>query len=165
MSEVKEVELSETVKSMDEFIKDFESVDYGVFLKEGEVDSRIQELQDLKDFRAALFASENYVKSLIKSSKESIIELNEKVDRIIKLKEVAGELQEVNKQMYVQLQRVGGIFNQFHDDMSAAAKDTDFVDAGSVAKILNNYVRFQVDEDVFAEDEIIKVDTDTSYEG
>jgi len=152
----KEVEPSELVKSMDSFIKLYEDI---------EVETPKIDLDEVIAFRNGLFAAENAVTSYKKEIGSLIGEMNGKTERIIKFTEVIQEGQAANQEMFVTLQHVGAIFNRMFDDISEAAKDTDFVDAGAITKILNNNKKFEIDESVFEEEVDVRHSVDTSYEG
>ena len=122
-------------------------------------------IADLKEVRADLFAKTNYIKALQAENKQNIEDLNVKVERIIKLNEVLAGGEAANREMFITLQHIGGIFNKMFDDISEAAKDTDFVDAGAITKILNNNKKFEIDESVFEEEVNIVPKIDTSFEG
>lgn len=152
----KEVEPSELVKSMDAFIKLYEDI---------EVETPKIDLEEFKTFRAGLFQAENARAAYEKEVKAQIVIMNEKTDRIIKFNEVIGAGQAANKEMFVTLQHVGAIFNKMFDKISEAAKGTDFVDAGTIAKILNENKKFEIDESVFEEEVNVIHTTETSFEG
>lgn len=119
----------------------------------------------LDKIRAELFAKTNFVKSLQAVNKEQILEINEKVEKLIEFGNILQEGSAANREMFITLQHVGGIFNKMFDEISAAAKDTDFVDAGAITKILNNNKKFDIDESVFEEEVLVEHSVDTSFEG
>ena len=132
-----------------------------------EIDAALKDNADefLAKIRAELFAKTNFVKSLQAVNKEQILEINEKVEKLIEFGNILQEGSAANMEMFITLQHVGGIFNKMFDEVSAAAKDTDFVDAGAITKILNNNKKFEIDESVFEEEVLIEHSTDTSFEG
>lgn len=123
------------------------------------------DVSDLKEFRDELFAKLNYITSLQDINKQNIEDMNVKVERIIELREMLEQGNAANREMFITLQHVGAIFNKMFDDISEASKDTDFVDAGAITKILNNNKKFEVDESVFEEEVLIEHTTDTSFKG
>lgn len=157
MSE-KEIELSETVKEMDNYIKESNY--------DGKSEAPLNmNATDLLKFRNELFKAQNYNKALIAGDKAHIQEMNEKVERIIEFRELLDQGNAANREMFITLQHVGAIFNKLFDDVSELAKGTDFVSAGDLTKLLNEGKKFDIDESVFEEEVQVITNVDTSFEG
>ncbi len=115
---------------------------------------------DFAKFRNELRIKTNYVNTLIDQLTEGNVQRNDMATNNHKLIEQIKSVAAQEAQHYMLINLAGAEMNEMRDKLEELCKSTDFIEAGKVLQIMNDYEKMDVDEDCLIEPVVAAVTTE-----